>query len=450
MLSYRLLLVAVSSALLVLIPQVVFSQRPQDEALVFPPRLPNNQQVLIDDDPKMLEPPAHLRPEVLVAKTAPRVAFAFYPGQDYPGNPWSNWGDGCVRNGKYYSAIGDHRGPTGNAFVYEYDPARLSSESAFRKLVDLKQLLGRPEGHYVPGKIHSRLDVGSDGWLYFSTHRGSPRYTTPEYHYEGDWILRCNPQTGEAQVVVHAPVGKHCIPCSVLDPSRMIFYGGTAAGQGSEIRFFAYDILGRRLLCDVPHGPPRYMILALSTGRVYYTPKDSSELLMRFDPAEAKEPVSLHVAIGVRAATHETPQGIVYTVSQGERGSESSLYEFNTKTETARVLGSAAVGQQQYIASLDADPTGRYLYYVPGAHGGSTDDGSPIVQYDTRTGRKKVLAFLHPYFQQKYGLALAGTYSTALDERGERLFITWNVSRGSRAWDCCAVMVVEIPASERP
>ena len=106
--------------------------------------------------------------------------------------------------------------------------------------------------------------------------------------------------------------------------------------------------------------------------------------------------------------------------------------------------------QKQYVASLKADPSGRYLYYVPGAHGGSDKDGSAVVQYDLRTGKKKVLCRLHPLFEQKFGFVPKGTYAVAVDEAGERLFITWNVSRGSKAWDCCGLTVIHIPASERP
>ena len=80
--------------------------------------------------------------------------------------------------------------------------------------------------HYSPGKIHSRLDLGSDGCLYFSTHRGSTKATTDRYHYQGDWILRCDPQTARTEIVTQGPVPKHCIPCSVLDPKRLFFYGG--------------------------------------------------------------------------------------------------------------------------------------------------------------------------------------------------------------------------------
>ena len=66
-----------------------------------------------------------------------------------------------------------------------------------------------------------------------------------------------------------------------------------------------------------------------------------------------------------------------------------------------------------------------------------------------KTGKKKVIAFLEPFYTQKYGLTLKGTYSTAVDPAGDKLYVTWNVSRGSRAWDCCGITVIHIPASER-
>jgi hypothetical protein len=149
--------------------------------------------------------------------------------------------------------------------------------------------------------------------------------------------------------------------------------------------------------------------------------------------------------IGIRAATDETPQGLIYTASLGQGAAEANLWSFNTRTEEVRKIGTVAVGTQAYVASLDADPTGQYLYYVPGAHGGGERDGSPVVQLDTRTGRKKVLAFLHPFYQERYGCTLKGTYSLAVDPKGDRLYITWNVSRGTRAWDSCALTVVHLP-----
>jgi hypothetical protein len=76
-------------------------------------------------------------------------------------------------------------------------------------------------------------------------------------------------------------------------------------------------------------------------------------------------------------------------------------------------------------------------------------DGVPVVQFDTKTRTKKVIAFLHPFYQTRYGCTLKGTFSAAVDPRGDKLYVTWNASRGSRAWDCCALTVVHIPESER-
>ena len=422
---------------------------PPETKATFPPSLPGGQEVMTDTSDEFLKPPATLRPDVAVAKTPPTIDFLFYPGQRYPGNPWSNWGDSVAANGKYYASIGDHLAPAGNAFVFEYDPATRK----MRQLADVRKLLGLADGHYTPGKIHGRLDVGSDGWIYFSTHRGSTRVTTDAFHYEGDWILRCDPASGRAEVVAHGPVPKHCIPCSVLDPQRLIFYGGTAPGTGKDsegIQFFAYDVKARKNLYSGPNGPARYMMLARSTGRLYFTPgKEGEGALMRFDPAKGGAPEPVGGSIGLRAATEETPDGFIYTVSSGQGGAEATIYAFNTKTEQVEALGSAAVGTQSYITSIDADPTGRFLYYVPGAHGGSEKDGSPVVQFDVKTRRKKVIAFLHSFYAAKAGCTLKGTFSSAVDPAGDKLYITWNNSRGSKAWDSCVLTVIHIPASER-
>lgn len=432
-----------------------------EDQVTYPPTLPGGKAMVSDASPDFLKPPPSLKEGVTVAKTPPTIDFTYYPGQDYPGKPWSNWGDGLAVNGKYYSAIGDHlavgaKGDgahgTGRALLYEYDPAT----KTIRTLADTTKVLGLPAGHYTPGKIHSRIDLGGDGWLYFATHRGSEKAAADKNNYKGDWIMRADPATGKAEVVVQGPVPKHSTPNSVLDPDRMIFYGATAAGPDAAdqgIWFYAYDVKNKKLLYSGPGGPSRYMILARSTGRVYFVADNREGQLMRFDPAtgRAPEPVA-GVTMGIRAATQETPQGIVYTVSSGQGAGEANLYAFDTRTEQARKIGSAPVGIEAYVASIDADPTGRYLYYTPGAHGGGPKDNTPVVQFDVKTGKKKVIAFLHPFYEQAYGAAVKGTYATAMDPAGpgDKLYVTWNVSRGTKAWDCCALTVIHIPASERP
>ena len=416
--------------------------------LVYPPLLPDGLKVATDSSPQFLKAPAPLPEGVKVAKSPPTIDFLYYPEQSYPGKPWSVWGDSLAAGGRYYSAIGDHIGPRGNAFLYEYNPKTKS----LRTLVDVKKLIELPAGHYTPGKIHSRIDLGSDGWLYFATHRGSTRVTTDEYHYKGDWIIRHQPESGQTEIVAHGPVPKHCIPTSVLDPDRLIFYGGTAAGNRSDhVQFFAYDVRKRKVLHAVENGPYRYLIFARSTGRVYYTTEDGGPL-MRYDPASGEPPSRIAGSIGLRSATQETRDGYVYTVST--RG-DATLWRFNTKTEEIKKIGNAAVGSETYITSLDIDPTGRYLYYVPGAHGGAQNEGSPVVQFDVETGRKKVIAFLHPFYKQKYGYTPLGTFGSAVDPAGDKLYVTWNGNRGGQdkrgrtPFDTCALTVIHIPESER-
>lgn len=419
--------------------------------LPFPPALPGGKTIVTDTAAEFLKPPESFKSDVAIAKTPPTVEFQFLPGQSYHTKLWSNWGDSMTLAGKYYTSMGDHAAPYGNAFVLEYD----TQAKTFRQLVDVKKLLNLPEGHYTPGKIHGRLEQGSDGWIYFATHRGAANATTDEYHYVGDWILRCNPASGKSEIVAQCPVPRHSIPNSLLDPDRLIFYGGTAAGASTDdrhgIQFFAYDIKNKKLLYAGPDGPSRAMILARSTGRIYYVPGGREGTLMRFDPAEPVPPVKVEGVgeIGVRAATAETPQGLVYTVSSGQRASDANLCAFNTRTEKIEDLGPTAVGSQAYITTLDADPTGRYVYYMPGAHGSADRDGTPVVQFDVKTHKRKVLAFLHPYYQDKYGFSLKGTFSAAVDPSGDTLYVTWNISRGSRAWDCCGLTTIHIPKSER-
>jgi len=427
---------------------------------VFPPTLPDGKEVITETSADFLKAPEGFNQEITIAKVAPKIDFAYFPGQDYEGKPWSHWGDSLAVNGKFYASVGDHLAlgskggdpaRTGTGRVFEYDP----DTKKFRLLADTARVLKMPEGHYTPGKIHGRLDMGIDGNLYYSTHRGSTTVTTDQNHYLGDWILRTDPKTGKSEVVAQGPVPKHCIPCSVLDPDRLIFYGGTAPGSGGEgqgVRFFAYDIKRKAVIIDCENGPPRYMIFARSTGRIYFVPgkDDSVGQLVRFDPAKPGVPEKIDAEIGSRAATQETPQGIVYTVSKGGKGGDSELFAFDTRTEKVTRLGPANVGVSNYITTIDADPTGRFLYYIPGAHGGSEKDGTAIVQFDTQTKTRKVIAFLHPFTKEKYGATLVGTFSSAIDPQGDKLYVTWNVSRtGGKAWDSCALTVIHIPASER-
>lgn len=425
------------------VPLVALAQ----EELTHPPKLLGDKQAMTFSSPELLKPTTSLREGVTIAKATPTVDFLYYSGQDHPGSPWSNWGDGLAADGKYYSAIGDHQKPRGTAQIYEYDPATRK----LKLLVDIKKFLESSgalaaDENYTSGKVHTRLDMGRDGWLYYAGHRGSTRTTNDEHGFRGERVYRTNPRTGETEIAVEFPVSKHVIPMSVLDPQRMIFYGGTKAGEDAEkqgVWFFAYDVEAKKIIHAAPEGPNRYAILAQSNGKLYWDGK-------RYDP-QTNEITPASQVPHVRSATRETPDGFVY----GTSDRSAQLWRFDIKSEKVVSLGEGAVGKATYVTTIDAGPRGRYLYYIPGGHGGGERDGTPVVQFDTRTKTRKVICFLAPVLQEKIGYTPMGTFGSDISEDGKTLYITWNGNRsgpdrrGRFRFDTCALTAIHIPESER-
>lgn len=68
-------------------------------SLTFPPKLPGAELVVTDTSPTFLIAPETLGKDVAIAQTPPTVDFLYYPGQNYEGKPWSNWGTAWLRAG---------------------------------------------------------------------------------------------------------------------------------------------------------------------------------------------------------------------------------------------------------------------------------------------------------------------------------------------------------------
>jgi|SRR5687767_10912978 len=71
--------------------------------LPFPPTLPDGKGVVSVTSEEFLKGPATIGKDVAIATAVPTVDFLYYPGQTYPGKPWSNWGDGLAVNGIFFS-----------------------------------------------------------------------------------------------------------------------------------------------------------------------------------------------------------------------------------------------------------------------------------------------------------------------------------------------------------
>ncbi len=131
------------------------SDRARLERPAFPPTLPGGREMVTDTSPAFLKRP---RPCSRRSPSRRRAddRFPFLSRAGLSGKPVV--GVGRQRRGEWQVLLRHRRssGAGGNAFVYEYDPAT----KKLRRLVDVEEAARLPEGHYTPGKIHSRIDLG--------------------------------------------------------------------------------------------------------------------------------------------------------------------------------------------------------------------------------------------------------------------------------------------------
>ncbi|MGH8947600.1 MAG: hypothetical protein ACRDXF_01985, partial [Acidimicrobiia bacterium] len=110
------------------------------------------------------------------------VEGAVYPRPDYPGEPWTMWGQGvALADGRFLSAIGDHIGPDGNSFIYEYDP----NAGTLATLGDLLSYVDHTPGSWGYGKVHGQMVNGPCGEVYFASYWGTNRDLVYDESYRG-------------------------------------------------------------------------------------------------------------------------------------------------------------------------------------------------------------------------------------------------------------------------
>ncbi len=451
-------------------------------------------KVVVDKDRKMLKPPesvaAFAGKDYVIAKEAPTVEFAVVPVEpmflgespvksksDISNNPgpWSNWSQANFdpRTGKFYSSVGDHAKYDAHILLVEYDPTAKSVKC----LPEVNKVLGRMKTEFAEGKIHGWLDfyqskdIDSPHLWYCTYWAKYPEPDEEDYAtgYDGGHIMSYDVLTGDI-VDYGVPLKRASWPYHRVDTKRGIMYGVGMFGE-----FLAWDINEQKTIWAgyLPEGMgwwERAIMIDEITGMVYTTNRDKEDTMrhfIKYDPAKNRftkldchvPPESVSASRGqkkggynqMRSQTpHRGPDGLFYGITYG-----GQLFSFDPETETVADLGRNWPGKETYTASMDRSPGGRYVYYCPGAHGHGFADGSPVVQFDTKTGVKKVLSFMFPYYMDKYGYTPGGTFSIRLDDKGERLFILWNgafVEHGTKQTDTfgqCTVMVVNIPASER-
>jgi hypothetical protein len=123
----------------------------------------------------------------------------------------------------------------------------------------------------------------------------------------------------------------------------------------------------------------------------------------------------------MRCATRESRDGFIY----GSTQKTNQLFRYRPSGDELTMLGPNFLAGE-YTTVMLLSPDERFLYYLPGAHGGAFKYGAPVVQYDVKSGKQKVLAFLAETIEREYGYVPAGTYGAKLSADGGTLYINFN------------------------
>ncbi len=435
-------------------------------------------RVVVDSDPAMLAIPANVREhfgtEFTTAKTPPEIEFAIVPvepkflrvyhNQDESG--W--WGNYCQSNyyaptKTFYSGVADHGTYDAHMYLVEYDTARRE----VRCLPEVNLSLGKTPDMFGDGILHGWLDFYKSGdlerpHLWFCTYWAKfPEPSDEDYAtgYDGGHIVSYDMATRE-YVDYGAPLPRTSWPYHRVDTKRGMLY---AVSLRSE--FLAWDIERQKTIWAgyPPDGMTWYnrsILLDEATGRVYTTnahPSDTDRRMLEYDPVRNRFTVldcgmprnSVTGTVDpMRAQTrHRGPDGLIYGVT-----ASGELFAFDPDNGAVHAKGINWPGDQRYTCTLERSPGGRYVYYQVMTY----TQGAPVIQYDTKTGTKKVLAFTLPFYYERYGYIPTGSYSFKLNDEGDKLFMIWNGAFmefaediGVQRWGHCSVMVMNIPESER-
>jgi hypothetical protein len=346
----------------------------------------------------------------------PGVDVVVYPRPDYAGRPWSQWGQGFVLDdGRLLSAIGDHVGADGNSYLYEYDPTTLT----LTQFADALTVAGHEPGDWGFGKVHAAMVEGPCGDIFLSTYWGTRRGLTYTDTYQGDVLIRLDPERRTVENLGVILPG-HGVASLASWPEGGLLYAEAADPFGQKTgSFVVLDAETGELVFeddDASHGGYR-SIAVDAQGRAYITWDDDG--LARYDPAtntletlDTSMPGSI-----LRWATPPDSSDTVYAVSRDP----AVFFSLDAQGEIAELAPA-----QGYTTAMGISPDGATFYYVPDAHGRAWEHGTSLIAVDTATGIETVIVELNPLIEPALGLRTGGTYNVVVDPNGERIYIGLN------------------------
>jgi len=405
-------------------------------------------------------PKTPLAGEFTVAKVAPTVKLKIFPNlaPEYFSEKaymagWASWGYVTRSDdNRFYLAASDHRGQGAHINLYEYRPEK----DSLKQVLDVGKVLGWTDTSYTDGKLHGEMGLMPDGTLWASTHFGpEPNDEWFKAGYRGSWLFSYNIRTKKAQNW-GTPLIVSDLSCTKLDPQRGIFCAtGSYSGE-----FLSWDVNAKktRFAGYPPNGWKwwsRSMMLDEKTGifwgadcseKPYHFLAFSPELnrFKRFDMQIPANPVTGEQEL-LRGHT-EAPDANGWTYWATLSGAFFRFKPDWEKGPQTEVLGTTWDKGRDTL-QMAIDETRRYVYYQP------KGDNSPLVQYDTKTGKKKAIGFLQDYYFNKYGYSLGSqVYGMNISKDGSFVVIVDNGTFGGpgSSFGHPALTVVEIPKEERP
>ncbi|MFH1742518.1 MAG: hypothetical protein ABIH23_26230 [bacterium] len=398
-----------------------------------------------------------------VAETPSTLRFSVVKGcvpiEEGNQGTWSSWGEPILASdGNYYTSVGNHCGVDGLTYIIRYNPDTGEQTRVFDSYV----LFDHQPGTYGHGKLHGRLDEYPRGYLIAATYWGIPPLSTK---YKGEFftgpipggrLIRVNIAKGTTEDL-GVPFERDSWPMFATDTKRGIFYA-----IGYDRHFLAYDFKTMQPLYAAL--PPaniawfeRATLVDEKTGCCYST---SQGRFVKYDPATNKITFLKSLVPLKPNEKPEEHQNIrCYTRSRTKDGCflaqsfTGMIFKFFPDTDTVEPVD-VNWGQGYYCTSMALSPGERYLYYTVDVHGSSYTHGCPVVQYDLQKKRRKVIAFLHPYYADNYKYIFGGSYAVLRNTDGSQIFITWNgkfregKDKGESFGDP-SLMLIDVPASER-
>lgn len=397
----------------------------------------------------------------IMAKKAPVVELAYHgnlPNPGLNGTGWSAWGDICVAsNGVVYCGIGDHGNNKTGAycFVYAWDPA----SKTLKAILDVNAVARQP-GDVYWSKVHAGIQESADGLITIipTLNSGGTAY---EYAWTtnqpGSPLFRYNPKTGKTAVTDHLP--GQCTATTLMDKARNILYIMLEGKFAKAVAFSAYDLTAGKFLYVSPYDAvelDRNMGLA-SNGCVYFNGKGG---IWKYDPVKKEIRATGMVfpgGAGMRSSTAESADGWIYGTTFGAKGVTQELFRLAPASDKLEMLGPDFLdGNYTTVCALSTD--GRFVYFLPGAHGSSLKIGTPVVQYDVKARTRKVLCFLEDVCRARVGYVPGGTYGVKLSADNATLYVNLNgmadeahrlPKMPKNGFGLTAFAAIHIPASER-